>query len=276
MSGMCRKAGVSRAGFYAWRKRQPSARRTSDAAMTERVLEVFQEMRGLYGSPRVARELGRRGIHVGRRRVARLMRLALVQGRSARLYRKSRVGQKKFYRAHPNLVHGTTTARPDQLWVGDVTYVRVAGHWWYVAMVMDRHSRKVLGWSLGKHRDATLTGRALTHAVRHRRPKPGVTFHSDRGIEYSAHELGSALSRRGFLQSMNRPRHMNDNAHMEAFFHSLKTEWLFGKTFLDAASLRAALSDYVHFYNHQRLHSSIGYLSPVMFEAQFPNHVGVH
>ena len=276
MSLMCRRFGVTRAGFYAWRSRPPSPRATSDAAMTERVLEVFREARGLYGSPRVTRQLGLLGIPVGRRRVARLMRLAQIQGRSARLYRRSRVGQKKFYRGHPNAIHGVTTNRANQLWVADVTYVRVAGRWRYLAVVMDRHSRKVLGWSLGRNRDASLTRRALAHAVRWRHPSPGVTFHSDRGIEYAAFDLGEALSRLGFLQSMNRPRHMNDNAHMESFFHSLKTEWLFGITFQTESHLRAALLDYVRFYNQQRLHSSLGYLPPAVFEAQTPIHTGVN
>ncbi len=244
--------------------------------MTERVLEVFRDARGLYGSPRVTRQLGLLGIPVGRRRVARLMRLAQIQGRSARLYRRSRVGQRKFYRGYPNAIHGVTTNRPNQLWVADVTYVRVAGHWRYLAVVMDRHSRKVLGWSLGRNRDASLTRRALAHAVRWRRPSPGVMFHSDRGIEYAAFDLGEALSRLGFLQSMNRPRQMNDNAHMESFFHSLKTEWLFGITFQTESHLRAALLDYVRFYNQQRLHSSLGYLPPVVFEAQAPIHTGVN
>ena len=276
MSLMCRRFGVTRAGFYAWRNRRPSPRAASDAAMTERVLEVFRKARGLYGSPRVTRELGLQGVPVGRRRVARLMRLAQLQGRSARLYRRSRVGQKKFYRGHPNTIHAITTNRPNQLWVADVTYVRVAGRWRYLAVVMDRHSRRVLGWSLGRNRDVSLTCRALAHAVRWRSPSPGVTFHSDRGIEYAAFDLAQVLSRLGFLQSMNRPRQMNDNAHMESFFHSLKTEWLYGMTFHTEANLRAALLDYVRSYNRQRLHSSLGYLSPTVFEAQSPIHTGVN
>lgn len=244
--------------------------------MTERVLEVFRQARGLYGSPRVTGELRRQGVVVGRRRVARLMRLAQVQGRTARLYRKARVGQKKFYRSHPNTARGLATTGPDQLWVADVTYVRVDGRWRYLAMVMDRHSRRVLGWSVGRNRDASLTRQALAHAVRRRRPPSGVTFHSDRGIEYSAFDLGQTLSRLGFLQSMNRPRQMNDNAHMESFFHSLKTEWLHGMTFRTESELRATLLNYVHFYNRRRLHSSLGYLPPVVFEARCPIHPSVN
>lgn len=276
MTFICRRFGVTRAGFYAWRNRAPSPRSTSDAVLTERLRDVFHEVRGLYGSPRLTRELGLRGVPVGRRRVARLMRLARLQGRSARLYRRSRVSQKQFYRAHPNLVQDLTTTRPDQLWVADVTYVRVAGRWSYLAVVMDRHSRKILGWSLGRNRNVSLTRRALVHALRWRQPGPGVTFHTDRGIEFAAFDLGQELSRAGFLQSMNRPRHMNDNAHMESFFHSLKTERLFGMTFQTEAALRAVLFEYVHFYNRRRLHSSLGYLPPVAFEARFHIHTGVN
>jgi transposase InsO family protein len=244
--------------------------------MTERVSAVFHGARGLYGSPRVTRELAHQGVSVGRRRVARLMRLAQLQGRSARLYRRSRVGQKRFYRGHPNSIRSLTTNRPNQLWVADVTYVRVAGRWRYLAVVMDRHSRRILGWSLGRYRDAALTCRALAHAVRWRCPSRGVTFHSDRGIEFAAFDLGDALSRLGFLQSMNRPRQMNDNAHMESFFHSLKTEWLYGMSFQTDASLRLAVADYVRFYNRQRLHSSLGYLPPAAFEAQSPIRTSVN
>ncbi len=276
MTLVCRRFGVTRSGFYAWRRRAPSPRSLSDAVMSEHVREVFQQARGLYGSPRVTRELALRGISVGRRRVARLMRRAQLQGRSARLYRRSRVSQKKFYRAHPNIVQGLTTTRPDQLWVADVTYVRVAGRWSYLAVVMDRHSRRILGWSLGPNRDAALTRRALAHALRWRRPAPGLTFHTDRGIEFAAFDLGQDLSRAGLLQSMNRPRHMNDNAHMESFFHSLKTEWLFGKTFRTETELRVALLEYLHFYNRRRLHSSLDYLPPVAFEARSPIHAGVN
>jgi len=273
---MCGLFGVSRGGFYAWRRRQPSARTLSDSRLTEQVLSVFRRARGIYGSPRVTRELSQQGISVGRRRVARLMRLACVQGRSARLYRKARVAQKKFYRAHPNIVRGLTTTAPNQLWVGDVTYIRVAGRWRYLAIVMDRHSRRILGWSVGSNRDTSLTRRALALAVRRRRPSSGVTFHSDRGIEYSAYDIGDTLSRMGFLQSMNRPRQINDNAHMESFFHSLKTEWLHGMAFASDSQLRATLLDYLNFYNQTRLHSSLGYLSPIAFEARYPNHQGVY
>ena len=137
-----------------------------------------------------------------------------------------------------------------------------------MAAVMDKHSRRLVGWSVSRRRDAALTRRALEHAVRKRRPAHGLVFHSDRGIEYAAHEYRDQLSRLGIKQSMNRPGKMNDNAHMESFFHSMKTESLHGLTFETDRQLRAALRSYIGFYNQQRLHSSLGYMPPAKFEQQ--------
>jgi putative transposase len=154
------------------------------------------------------------------------------------------------------------------VWVGDVTYLKVAGQWRYMAAVMDRHSRRIVGWSLSERRDAALTTQALRQSARNRPAAAGVTFHSDRGIEYAALEFRNQLTRLGMLQSMNRAGKMNDNAHMESFFHSMKTEELYGKTFHDDQQLRHTLSSYIAFYNQQRLHSSLRYLSPATFEKQ--------
>jgi len=131
---------------------------------------------------------------------------------------------------------------------------------------MDRYSRRIVGWSLGVRRDAALTCQALKQAARNRSGAGGVLFHSDRGVEYAAFAFRDQLERLGMLQSMNRPGKMNDNAHMESFFHSMKTEELYGKTFTDDNQLRQALSSYIAFYNQQRLHSSLRYLSPAAFE----------
>jgi transposase InsO family protein len=152
------------------------------------------------------------------------------------------------------------------VWLGDVTYLQVAGKWRYMAAVMDRHSRRIVGWSLGQRRDAALTSRALRQSARNRNAGPGLTFHSDRGVEYAAFEFRRQLARLGMLQSMNRPGKMNDNAHMESFFHSMKCEELYGKTFHNEEELRQVLSSYIAFYNQQRLHSSLSYLSPAAFE----------
>jgi putative transposase len=145
---MCELHGVTRSGFYAWRKRQPSHRSQDDQALTARVRQIHMDSRGFYGSPRVVGQLRLDGHNVGRRRVARLMREAGLQGRSARLYRHSKVLQRAFYAGVPYRPESATTQRQDQVWVSDVTYLKVAGTWHYMAAVMDKHSRKIVGWSL--------------------------------------------------------------------------------------------------------------------------------
>lgn len=265
---MCTLYRVTRAGFYAWQQRQPSARSGEDAQLLEQVRAVHERSRGFYGSPRVTGQLRLDGVAVGRRRVARLMRLAGLQGRSARLYRNSKVLQRAFFASVPYRQDTAQTQESNQVWVGDVTYLKVAGQWRYMAAVMDRHSRRIVGWSLSHRRDAALTIRALLQAARNRNAGPGVLFHSDRGIEYAAFEFRNQLARLGMLQSMNRAGKMNDNAHMESFFHSMKTEELYGKTFDDEQQLRKTLSSYIAFYNQQRLHSSLRYLPPAAFEVQ--------
>jgi putative transposase len=263
---MCRLHGVSRGGFYAWLNREPSLRERSDQALLKQIEQVHAQSRGYYGSPRVQAKLSQQGHVAGRRRVARLMRLNGLQGRSARNTRRSAPGQRVFFASNPNGQRKLQLSAPNQVWVGDVTYLRVNRQWRYMAAVMDKYSRRVLGWSLGRQRNAALTTQALQHAMRKREANPGLFFHTDRGREYAAFDFRRQLQRQGFVQSMNRPGKMNDNAHMESFFHSMKTEALYGMTFTTDADLHRQLRSYIRFYNKQRLHSSLGYLPPVAFE----------
>lgn len=273
---MCRVHGVSRGGFYAWSAREPSQRDRSDGALARQIEQVHARSRGNYGSPRVHAQLRQQGLNVGRRRVARLMRLGGLHGRSARNTRRSSAAQRVFFASVPNQQRKLQLSRPDQVWVGDVTYLRVNRQWRYLATVMDKYSRRVLGWSLGHKRDAALTSQALEHATRKREARPGLVFHTDRGMEYAALEFKRQLARRGFIQSMNRPGKMNDNAHMESFFHTMKTEGLHEMSFDTDAALHRQLRDYIRFYNQQRLHSSLDYLAPAVFEQQLTYQSGVN
>lgn len=211
--------------------------------------------------------LSRQGIRVGEKRVERLMRDAGLVGRAATLYRRI-PGMEKFFARHQNLRigAGAPDAR-DQQWVADITYIRVAREWCYLATVMDVYSRKILGWSLGKNKSAELTLRALKQALKVRTPRPGMIFHSDRGSEYGAHLVQNELERHGVRCSMNRSGCCTDNGHMESFFHSLKAELIHGEEFGNERDLRLALSGYINqFYNRSRLHSALGYLSPMEYE----------
>jgi transposase InsO family protein len=187
---LCALYGVARAGYYAWRRREESARHKQDRVLTRAIREIFECSRGTYGSPRVQRELASRGVGVSRRRVERLMRAAGMRARAVVIYRAQRA-MNRHYQQHPNRLWTTTARRPDRIWVGDVTYVRVGQRWRFLAMVMDQYSRRVLGWSLAHVRNTSLTRAAFDHAIRRRRPGRGLIFHSDRGNEY----LGPALAR---------------------------------------------------------------------------------
>lgn len=268
---MCEHFGVTRSGFYAWCKRLPSARHLSDEALVHKVHAAYTASRRIYGAPRVMHALRQQGTPVGQRRVARLMRLAHLQGRSARIYRRPRTASKAFFTSVPNRQRSVVPSRCDQVWVGDVTYLRVSHQWHYLAVVMDKFSRAIVSWRLSSLRDAALTSSTLACAIALRNPAPGLFFHSDRGIEYAAHHFKALLCQHNIVQSMNRPGKMNDNAHMESFFHSLKSEHLYGMSFSCTQVLEHTIHDYVTFYNHQRLHSSLAYLCPLTFEANQPN-----
>ena len=264
---MCTLYGVTRAGYYAWRRRGESARRRQDRGLLVQIQTLFDRSRGTYGSPRIHRALAAVGVHVSRRRVARLMREAGLRARVVRLYRRI-PGLHGFFTSIPNRQLARVATGFDQVWVADITYLKVAGLWRYLAVVMDRYSRRIVGWSLGATKDVRLTLAALNHAVRNRRPRPGLIFHSDRGVEYAAYAFRHRLAALGFVQSMNRPREITDNAFMESFFHSMKSDTIAGFTVTTAAELGQLVRSYIPYYNGVRLHSGIGYRSPVDYEAR--------
>ncbi len=254
---------MTTAGFYAWRRRGESAHREQDRLLTREIERLFVVHHERYGCPRLYHLMRNAGWLVSRRRVARLMHSAGLRAKAVRGYRaKAKVHH--LYARHPNRLWSTSVTAPNQVWVGDITYLRVGGAWRYLAIVMDLFSRRILSWSLTHRRTSAVTCAVLVDAARHR-PGRGVIFHSDRGSESMGAPFCAQVTQLGFLQSAS-VRGPGDNAHAESFFHSLKAELTRGAMFATDRALNRALQTYMQYYNATRLHSSLNYLSPLAFE----------
>lgn len=264
---LCSWLCVSPQGYYKWRDRGLSDRAINNQKLLIKIKRIFEDSRTAYGSPRVHAQLVIEGEKVSRGRVERLMRDACLVGKAARVYRRKAV-KKALYYSLPNLRLKIPEADGvDQQWVGDVTYLKVSGEWRYLAVVMDLYSRRIIGWKLYKHRTAEVTRSALRQALSHRKVVRGIIFHTDRGAEYGAWLLRDELKKHRMLSSMNRAESVTDNAHMESFFRSMKTEATKGVEFKTEHELRMVLASYIDgFYNTKRLHSSLGFKTPIEYE----------
>ncbi len=267
---LCRWLNVSRSAYYQWLSPSESVRQLSDRQLVKHIAQVFEGSDGIYGSPRVHRELRREGIRVGEKRVARLMQQYGMRGRCSRVYRPAPKGTREYYSKHPNrlLDAGKPTAL-NQQWVGDVTYLKVGKKWFYLSTVMDRFSRRILSWKLSHERTARITCQVLKRALKASGSDgSGIIFHTDRGSEYGAEAVQKLLGSHGMIASMNRPGKCTDNGAMESFFHSLKAEKLTGNIWKTYSGLKSAIKQYIdRFYNRTRLHSGLGYMSPLEYEA---------
>jgi len=264
---MCRIYGVTRAGYYAWRTRPRASRAQENDRLVKKIRRIHHRSECSYGSPRIHAALKRLGECVSENRTARLMRANQIQARTATLYRHN-PAHHAFFSGIPNQALTQLADQPNRVWVGDVTYLKAGGVWLYLAVVMDKYSRRIVGWATSKERNAGLVIKALNRAVQARRPPPGLIFHSDRGVEYASYVHRDRLAQLGFVQSMNRPNRMNDNAHMESFFHSFKSDQYHGRRFADCREIIGVVKRYIPFYNTRRLHSAIGYMAPVSYESQ--------
>lgn len=228
--------------------------------------QIFVYYRGIYGSPRVHAELRDQGIRCGRRRVARLMRELGLVARSKWVYRPNQ-SRRDLYGLYPNLLlnqpYPTVT---NQHWVSDTTCFKVRGKWLHLAVVLDRYSRQVVGWAIGESRDSELVCAALRMSLSRRRLERPLVLHSDQGIEYASSNFRTLLKESGITQSMSRTGNPYDNAHVESFFKSLKAEVIQGRRFSYKAEAVAYVIDYINFYNYERKHSSLGYMSPIEYE----------
>ncbi len=272
---LCRLLKVSTSGYYAWAARPPSAREVADGVLTIQIQTAFEANRKVYGAPRIQAELADADVHVGRKRIARLMREAGIVGCHRRKHKLGMTKQNPdAVIAPPDLVDRKFTATaPNQLWVADVTYVPTAQGWLYLACVTDVFSRLILGWSMASHRKTDLVVDAVTMAVHRRGGKiPGVIHHSDRGGEYTSHQLERELRRHGALASMGSVADCFDNALAESVFATLECE-LFdlqpGGRFTSRREAKLAVFDYLEtFYNPRRRHSALGQISPAIFETR--------
>ena len=268
ISRLCRVLGVSRVGFYAWRRRPPSARALRDAELRRLIATVFSESRQTYGAPRVHAQLHARGVRVGKKRVARLMRQQGLEGVSRRGARRRTTISDPAAPPAPDLVKRRFAAeRPDQLWLADITYLPTYEGWLFLAVVMDVCSRKIVGWAMREDLKSELVVDALGMAVARRRPKPGLVHHSDRGSQYTSLAFGRTLRESGLLASMGRRGDAYDNAPVESVISTIKNELVHRSRFTTRDQARLAVFDYIEtFYNPRRLHSSLGHRSPDDYE----------
>jgi putative transposase len=269
---LCRVLNVSRQGFYAWLRRKPCRRKRQDQNLAGRIRQAFRDSRGRYGAPRVHEELQAQGVQTSRKRIARLMRQDGLVARPRRRFIRTTDSRHGYGTAPNRLQRNFTPERPNRTWAADITYIWTAQGWLYLAVVLDLFSRKVVGWAMEPYLDQRLALKALRMAITTRNPAAGLVHHSDRGVQYACTEYQRTLLEAEIAPSMSRKGDCWDNAPVESFFSSLKHELVHRQAFSTHAEARAALFEYIEgFYNRQRRHSTLGYLSPVEYESRSAN-----
>ena len=264
---LCQALGVSASAYYDWRRRAPSAREVEDRRLAVEVGAVSRESRQTYGARRIHAELRARGTACGRHRVARLMRESGLVARGPKRKPPRATPEAPLTPVAENVLdRAFAPGAPDRAWAADITHVWTVEGWLYLAVVVDLFSRRVVGWAVRPSLHRELAVAALTAALRDRRPAPGLVCHSDQGTQYTSSEYRALLRRHEVVCSMSRKGNCHDNAPTESLFGSLKTECVRGERFRTHAEARAALFDYLAFYNHRRRHSALGYLPPVEYE----------
>ena len=265
---LCRTLLVSASGFYAWCRRGLSLRAQQDAALKVEIRAAHAASGKRYGSPRIQADLKADDQHVGRKRVARLMREEGLEGQRKRRFRVTTDSRHSHPVAANQLDRNFTASAPNKIWVTDITYIWTREGWLYLAAILDLFSRRVVGWSMDSHIDRTLALDALGMALKTRSPEPGLLHHSDRGVQYASGDYQNQLRDRGITCSMSRKGDCWDNAVAESFFSTLKAELVHRTDYVSRSQAKASVFEYIEvFYNGRRRHSALGYVSPVEHEA---------
>ena len=265
---MCRVFAVNRTGFHNWERRAPSDRALGDAWLTERIKQIHDASRGVYGAPRIHAELQiEHDIRVGRKRIARLMKAAAISGVRPQKRWRTTIRIPGVTPASDLVERQFQPEEPNVLWVADITYLRSGEGWLYLAAVQDAYSRAIVGWSMATHMRASLVVDALKMALARRRPGPGLIHHSDQGSQYVSLAFGRAASEAGIAVSMGSRGDAYDNAVAETFFATLKKELVNRRSWPSRLELQSAVFEYIEaFYNRRRRHSTLGMLSPIDYE----------
>ena len=268
LTDCCEALAVSRSGYYAWRNRAPGPRAKANRELGAEIQSVFDQRQRRYGSPRITRELRKRGRSCGENRVARLMRENRLNATPRRRFRVMTTQSDHDLPIAPNrLAERDAITAPNQVWVSDITYIATQEGWLYVAGLLDAYSRRIVGWAMGDHLGTELPLAALQMAVRQRGSVRGLMHHSDRGCQYASERYREELMVSALIPSMSRSGNCYDNAMMESFWATLKRELVYRHAFTTRAEAYRAIFEYIEvFYNRERLHSSLGYQSPVDFE----------
>jgi len=266
---ICRVLGVTRSGFYAWMRRKPSARQLRREDLAKKIIAAHQANPRVYGSPRIHRELVAGGEKVCRHTVARIMSQRRIRARIRRKYVPRTTDSRHQQAVARNVLDRQfNTDRTNSKWVADITYVPTQQGWLYLAVVMDLCSRRIVGWSMADHMRVELAADALKMAIAGRQPADELLHHSDRGVQYASDDYQSLLAEHGIKCSMSKKGDCYDNAVMESFFATLKTELVHEENYATHEQARSSIFEYIEvFYNRNRRHSSLGYLSPEAFEA---------
>jgi len=265
---LCNVMGVSAAGYYAWRGRPESPRKGVNRALLTEIQRLHLAHRGRYGAPRIHAALRSEGHAASRGRVERLMRHHGIRAITPRRFRVCTTDSRHDLPIAPNrLAQNFAAERPNQVWLADITYVPTAEGWLYLAAVLDLFTRKIVGWAMRDHMRAELTVAALTMAIQQQKPPPGLIHHSDRGSQYASADYRKVLNAAGMIQSMSRKGNCWDNAPMESCFGTLKTELVHQVCYKTRDEARHGLFAYIEgYYNRQRLHSALGYITPEQAE----------